>query len=363
MDDEEARALRQRCTRFVHGHGRDSAAAALADIPADTEPDRYGAGGVVAALERRVAELLDKPAAVFFPSGTMAQQVTLRVHAESRGRRTVVFHPTCHLKLHEDGALERVQGLIGRAVGDAQRLLTLDDLKAVAEPPAALLIELPQREIGGQQPPFEELREQLAWARERGAATHLDGARIWESAAGYQRTPAEVAEPFDTAYVSFYKGIGALPGCCVAGPGDVLAQVREWRKRMGGTLFALWPNAASAMSCLDRRLPLMPAYVQTARAVADALHAVDGVRVVPDPPQTHMMHLLLDVSSEDFVVNARRLAEQDGVWTWPKAMPTLDPRVQKVELAIGDAALEWDVKEVAEMIGRLCISNDAKSTP
>src|SRR4051794_23223684 len=107
MDDAEARELRERCTRFVHGHGRMSAAAMLADIPAGTELDRYGDGGVVTALETRVAELLGKPAAVFVPSGTMAQQVTLRVHAERRGRHTVVTHPTCHLLLHEDGAMQR----------------------------------------------------------------------------------------------------------------------------------------------------------------------------------------------------------------------------------------------------------------
>jgi threonine aldolase len=299
---------------------------------------------------------LDKPAAVFFPSGTMAQQVTLRVHAQRRGRDTVVFHPTCHLRLHEGGALERVQGLIGRPVGNADALLTLDDLQAIAEEPATLLLELPQREIGGQQPPFEELRSQLAWAQERGAATHLDGARIWESAAGYGTGVAEVAALFDTVYVSFYKGIGALPGCCVAGAEDVVAEVREWRKRMGGTLFAVWPNAASAMTCLDRRLPRMPDYVNTARAIAQALRDVEGVRIVPDPPQTHMMHLLLKASATALDANTRRLAEEEGVWTWQKAMPTLDPGTQRVELSVGDAALEWEPAEVAAVIAGLLVA-------
>jgi hypothetical protein len=122
---------------------------------------------------------------------------------------------------------------------------------------------------------------------------------------------------------------------------------------MGGTLFGMWPSAASAMSCLDRRLPLMPTYVDTARAVGDALRDVAGVRIVPDPPQTHMMHLLIDVSAADFVANAQRLAEKESIWTWPKSVPTVDPGVQRVELAVGDATLEWDPKEIADLVGRL----------
>src|SRR5690348_10990184 len=167
----------------------------------------------------------------------------------------------CHLNNHEDRGYQRLHGLTGRPAGDPHRLLTAADLTAVHEPPAALLIELPQRDLGGEQPPWEDVQAQAGWARRRGAAVHLDGARLWESAAGYRRAPAEVAAVFDTVYVSFYKGIGALPGCCVAGPAGIVAEVGEWRRRMGGTLFGLWPNAASALACLRRRLPRMAGYL------------------------------------------------------------------------------------------------------
>ena len=93
------------------------------------------------------------------------------------------------------------------------------DLEQVAEPPGALVIELPQRDLGGQQPDWAGLEAQASWARERGAAVHLDGARLWESAAGYGQPPADVASLFDTVYVSFYKGLGALPGLLRGGPG------------------------------------------------------------------------------------------------------------------------------------------------
>ena len=247
-EDEELAALRATCTRFLAGHGPVNAAAMLATIPADTKPDSYGQGGAVAELESEICGLLGKPAAAFLPTGVMAQQAVLRVHADDRGRRTVIFHPMCHLEQHEEQAYQRLHGLIGRPACHRDRLITMDDLAAIAEPPAALLLELPQRDIGGQQPAFGDLVAQVGWARERGAAAHLDGARLWESAAGYGRAPAEIADLFDTVYVSFYKGIGALPGCCVAGPEKTVAQVREWRRRMGGTMFGLWPNAASALT-------------------------------------------------------------------------------------------------------------------
>ena len=353
LSPAEQAALRARCSVFLGGHGEVTAAGLLASIPAGTVIDRYGDGGVVCELETEIAGLLGKPAAVFLPSGTMAQQCVLRVHADRRQRKTVIFHPMCHLDRHEGEAYQRLHGLTGRPAGDLDRLMTISDLTAIGEPPAALLIELPQRDLGGQQPAWEDLQAQAGWARAHGAAAHLDGARLWESAAGYGRPPAEIAALFDTVYVSFYKGIGALPGCCVAGPADILAEVREWRQRMGGTLFGLWPNAASALTCLRRRLPLMPAYLSHTRAIAAALGDLTGVRVVPDPPQAPMMHLLLDTTQDKFAAAARHLAAEQGIWTWPKAMPTIDPGIARVELSIGDATCTLEPDQVRGIIAAL----------
>jgi len=350
---DEIAARRANCIDTIAGNGLDRPAELLATIGDDVDPDRYGEGGVVADLEREVAELLGKQSAVFLPSGTMAQAATLRVHADTRGPRTVVWHPLAHPARHEGEAFSRIHGLVGRAVGEATRLVTLDDLRTVAEPYAALLLELPQRDLGGRLPPFDELAAQVAFAGERGAATHLDGARLWEASAGYGRPPAEIAALFDTVYVSFYKGVGALPGCCVAGTEADVAQVKEWRRRLGGTLFGLWPGAASARRMLPTALAEMPARMEHALAIAAAVAEVPGIRVVPSPPHTPMMHLRLSTDGETYAANAKHLAETEKLWVSPRAAATDDPGVVLLELTVGSATLRHSPAFVAETYARL----------
>ncbi len=351
--DDEIRARRARCTDSFQGNGLLRPAELLSSVPPDTADDLYGEGGVVTAFEQQVAGLLGKPAAVFLPSGTMAQAATLRVHADRRTSRTVVWHPYSHLAVHESQAYARLHQLVGRAAGELERLLTVDDLAAVAEPVAALLLELPQRDLGGRLPAWDDLVAQTGWARERGAAVHLDGARLWEAAAGYNRSPAAIAALFDTVYVSFYKGVGALPGCCVAGSETDVAQVREWRHRLGGTLYALWPAAASAMHLLPGTLAEMPARLAHARAIAEAVTALPAVRVVPDPPQTPMLHLLLSTTPERYAAAAKRIADETRLWVWPRAMATGDPAVVRCELSVGRATLRHEPAFIAGTLARL----------
>ena len=122
---------------------------------------------------------------------------------------------------------------------------------------------------------------------------------------------------------------------------------------MGGTLFGLWPNAASALTCLRRRLPLMPEYLGHAREIAAALRGMAGVRVVPDPPQVSMMHLLLSTTPDRFAAAARRLAVERRIWTWPTAVRTGDPAVQRVELSVGDATRALAPAQVSDIIAAL----------
>jgi threonine aldolase len=348
--------LRAGCDRFLLGHGDRSPSVVLAevrDVLGDVTADRYGAGGVVEELEAEFAALLGKPAAVLMPSGTMAQQVALRVHADRTGRRTVLWHPTCHLALHEDQATERLHGLHPRPVGDARRLITLADLEEVAEYAGTLLLELPQREIGGQLPEWDDLVAQTALARSHGTATHLDGARLLESLPYYGRSAAEVCDLFDSVYVSLYKGLGGIAGCLLAGSEQLVAEAREWRHRHGGTLFGLWPYAAAGLAGLRLRGPRMPAYAEHARAIAAALADLDGVRLVPDPPQAQMFHLYVDRPADDLLAGVRRVAAEQKVWTWSWTFPSETPGWSAVELSVGDATMGFTPAEVRDLVAEV----------
>jgi threonine aldolase len=357
LGDEERRVLRASCDRWLQGHGLRTIPDLLRELdvlrPDELTADLYGDGGAVSVLEREVCDLLGKPAAAFMPSGIMAQQIALRVHADRRDRHVVAFHPTCHLEIHEDKAYQRLHGLVARTVGDARRLLTIDDLEAVKEPLAALVIELPQREIGGRLPPWDDLVAQVRLARDRGAAVHLDGARLWEAQPFYGRPLAEIASLFDTVYVSFYKGLGAPAGSMLLGEADEIDEARLWRKRHGGTLFGLWPIAAAGLAGLRTRLPKMGEYVAHARAVGTAVARVEGVDVVPDPPQTNMMHLHLRTTEAAITSGIRRLATERKMWAFGGSEPLDTSGLRRVELSVGDATLAFTPDDVADVVREL----------
>ena len=272
-------------------HGSRDAASYLDEIPRDADPDQYGEGGVVAELETEIAKLLGKPAAAFMPGGTMAQQIALRIHADRRGRRTVVFHPYCHLDSHEERGFERLHDLHGVPVGDREQLLTLDALQSVAEPPAALLSSFPARPRRTASAMGGPRRAGRVGARPRGGGAHGRGAAVGLRGLLRQVDGGDlraVRHGVRVVLQAARRPARALPrrpggrrgrGRGVAAPArrDPLRHVAERRLRL--------ERAAAAV-------PPHPRYRRHALAVADALRDLDGVDIVPDPPQTTMMHLV-----------------------------------------------------------------------
>lgn len=304
----------------------------------------------VAELEERVADLLGKPAALFFPTGTMAQQTALRVHAERLGRPTFAAHPQCHLALWEGNGYSAVHGLRFHPVGDHNGLITLDDLHGISEPLSALLLELPQREVGGLLPDWDELVAQTRWAAERGVARHMDGARLWESQPHYDRPLSDIAGLFDTVYVSLYKGLEGVRGAVLAGERDLVDEAAQWRRRLGGDIPDAWPLAVAALVGMDEVLPRMAEFRDHAVALAAAVNADGFARTVPEVPCTPMFHLLLPMPRQEAEAAARELVEERGIHLFTRAQTTTDPRVCKVEVMVGVNGLAFSPGELVELL-------------
>lgn len=358
MDEatRQQRAELRKNSRPIHGGGPGGATAELERVARwcaehGVEQDVYGAGALIEDFERRVADLMGLEAARFLPSGTMAQGIAMRIWCGPSGH--FGMHPTSHLELHEERGYAHLFGLRATLLGPSRRPLLVEDLAACADPLDALLIELPTRENGGQLPSWEQLTELCALARERGMALHLDGARLWEAQAGYGRPFSELCALFDSVYVSFYKGIGALSGAMLLGSAELIAEAKLWQRRMGGNLYTLLPNVASAASRLDEQLQRFPVYLERARALAARLTTQPGVEILPDPPHVNMMHIHLDLAPEAALVARDRVAQETGLWLFGNAAATALPGRSRFELYVGEAALTVGDDEVAAAFAAL----------
>lgn len=328
----------------------------------DELSDVYG-DGVVGALETKVAGLLGTEAAVFFPTGTMAQQVALRCWAGRTGNPTVALHALSHPEVHERNAFSEVGGLRPVRLTGEPRLPTAAEVRDFEEPFGALMLELPLRDAGFVLPTWEELTEVVEAARERDAVVHFDGARLWESTVHFGRPLEEIAGLADSVYVSFYKSLEGFGGAALAGPKELVEEARAWRHRYGGMVFQQFPTALSALIGLERQLPRLPEYVAHARVVAAALRegfAAAGVpwaRVHPEVPHTHDFQVWLPYEPDVLAEAAVRTAEETGVVLFGGAWDRGGPGLALTEVHVRAEGLEWtaeDVKAaVAEFTARL----------
>jgi len=351
LDDRLRDAVRA-CTDMVVWHRRTTPADALAALAAACEElgidewDRYGDGGAVARVEEQVAEVLGKPAAVFFVSGTMAQQSMLRVWCDRGHSRRVAIPDLSHLLFHELDGPRLLHGLRFEHLTEGRNTPKADDLRALPAGLGAALVELPLRDAGCLLPSWEDLADLSATASELGVPLHADGARIWESQTFYDRPLAEIAGLFDSLYVSFYKGLGAPAGAAVVGEQDAMDELRRWRQRMGGRLHQMTPYAVAALVGLRDRLPRMGEYVAWARAFADELVAA-GLRVNPSPPHINTFEVFADAPLLEVKERLAALMEREKVQPCGSWIATAVPGVSTTEMSCHDSALAHDPAKVA----------------
>lgn len=308
------------------------------------EADCYGQGKLVNEFEHEVATMLGHEDALFLPSGTMAQTMALRIWAEKKQNNKVAFHPTSHLQLHEQNAYQALHNLDACLVGKPDKVISREDLDTINMPLAALLLELPMREIGGQLPTWNELKAQQEWSKQQGVALHLDGARLWSCSEYYQKSLAEIGSLFDSVYVSFYKDLDGIAGAMLAGSADFISEARIWTRRLGGNLITLFPDILAAKQGLTDNLPLMPEFVAKAATIAKLFNQQVPTRTVPLSPPCNIFHLLIEQPAKELMPKVLKWSEQHRIALLP--LPRMFNEIScRFELTIGQNALKISNKD------------------
>jgi threonine aldolase len=245
--------------------------------------------------------------------------------------------------------LEQLLDIMPVAVGD-RAPFTVEDLSAVAEHPAVVAVELPLRRSGFLLPEWSQLEAVSRWARGAGAAFHIDGARLWEASAGYERSLADIAALADSVYVSFYKGIGGMAGAMVAGDSEFIERLKPWRIRFGARLQTSFPIALAALSGIKKHLPKQTGYLTRAHALAGALNSA-GFSCAPTPPHISSFRVFFDGEPATLRRAHEQFARETGVWLFDD-MFQLPGEPAFGEIVIGDAAEDYADDEAVEWLSR-----------
>ena len=270
----------------------DAMRAAMAAAPVGD--DQYGEDPSTNRLQARCAELLGKEAALWLPTGTMANQVALRTL--TRPGDEVVASRESHAAWHEAGGAAANAGVQIHEIGRGGRF-SPDELRAAFKPryfgvfPTTTLVEVENthNRAGGIVVPQVEIVAIAAVARELGLATFLDGARLWNASAASGLAVSELAMPFELVAVAFSKGLGAPGGSLLAGTKATIAMADRHRRRMGGAMRQNGIFSAAALHALDHHLPRLPEDHANARLFAERLAAGATVQLDLATVQTNIV--------------------------------------------------------------------------
>lgn len=313
--------------------------------------DCYNQGPLVDLIEQRVADLLDKPAAMFFNKGTTCQLAALKTVCEEQGNDYIALHPQSHIASDEQDAYQYLMGLQATFIGAVDQPILADDLKAIKSPPAVLVLELPLRRAGFKLADWSTLLEIRDWCNVHQVHLHLDGARIWESAPFYVRSVAEITALFDSVYISLYKGLGGLSGAVLCGQKAWLETCQIWRQRVGSQLWSNFPALITGLEGLDRNVPLIADWVARATEIQQALNNVEGLIV--GSAQTNGFQIRLE--GDLALVNARFEALKHTMNLSPgKAFASVsDSSMLFTEIQVGAGHTDIETSELVEFFQAL----------
>jgi threonine aldolase len=276
------------------GMRRAMAAAAVGDEQRRQDP-------TVNALQERVAELLGMEAAVFLPTGSMCNQIGIRVHIRPGGDE-LYAHRTSHPLVAEAGGSATLAGALahplegeGGMFDGAALEAAMPDPHDLHQPRARLVcVEQTTNLGGGRVWSREAIEDVLAVAARHGLRTHLDGARLLNAAVASGQGAASFAAGFDTAWIDFSKGLGAPVGACLAGSRELIEEAWRYKHMFGGAMRQAGIVAAGALWALEHNVERLAEDHENARLLAEGLAEIDGVAIDPATVETNIVIFEVD---------------------------------------------------------------------
>ena len=278
--------------------------------------DQYGEDPSVNRLQERIAELLGKEAALFVPSGTMANQIGLKIL--TRPGDEVILGDEAHIVWHESGAGAANSGVQFSVVGRGG-LFTAADLRAAYKPPGHIVfppttlvaVENTHNRGGGVVFPQEDAVAICAAARELGMKSYLDGARLFNTAAATGRSLAELAAPFDVVSVALSKGLGCPVGSVIAGRREDISRAVRARRMFGGAMRQSGILAAAGLWALDHNLERLTEDHSNARLLAERIAGLRGVSLDLKTVQSNIVIFHMEEGAPDAATVVARAQEMD----------------------------------------------------
>lgn len=297
-------------------------------------------------LQERVAELLGAEAGLYMPSGTMCNETAFAVHCRP-GDEIIADH-NAHPVIAEGGGPAAISGALVRGIVGERGVFTADQVREAIRPPLRLSprsrvvsVENTSNYGGGRCWPLETVREVVAAGREHGLAAHMDGARLLNAVVATGTSAAAYAEPFDTAWIDFSKGLGAPVGAVLTGSSDLIEEAWRWKQRLGGAMRQAGIVAAACLYALDHHVERLADDHANAKVLAEGLAELPGVVLDPVTVETNIVVFVLEgMASEIF---AGRLLDEHGVRvstlgpSTVRAVTHLDVDRDGVEAALGGA--------------------------
>ena len=275
----------------------------------------------VEKLQDTIAEILGKPAAMFMPSGTMTNQVAVRLHCNPGDE--FICESGCHIYNYEQGGFAQLSGLVAKTVTGPGSVMLLEQLDGLVHPDnehsvhtRLVCLENTHNRGGGTVLPYDGVVEICEWAHQNGLKTHLDGARLFNAVVASGIEADQWAQHFDTISVCFSKGLGAPVGSALVGDREMIYDMRRHRKLFGGGMRQSGVIAAGALFAIENQVSRLAEDHHTAQIIAAAVSTIDEFHLEPEQVDTNIVLFRInrDICSAQEMCDA---LYQAGVWVLP----------------------------------------------